>query len=59
MAGYYIVGLIIFLFVLGTFSLLMDTMLNKNTDIIPPPKEQPKKYIQYDDVIIYYDDDKN
>lgn len=37
--GYFIVGCIILLFIVGTGSLIIDTLLNKPMDISPPNLE--------------------
>jgi len=38
-SGYFIVGLIILLFIVGTGSLLLDSLLHKSVDTFPPQLE--------------------
>lgn len=60
MVGYFIVGFIIFLFILGNSCLLIDSWVNKkqdkSKDITTPPKIQPRQYYQYSEDLIIYDD---
>ena len=59
MVGFFIVGLMIFAYVIGMLCLLIDMIINKDKDIVSPPKIQPRSSFEYDDNIVIMLDPDN